>query len=180
MPVLQPVNVSGHNKVHHKPTKERLALSSVFLSLLLAITLIGLGQRGLYDLNRLFNPHYQVCNQARYLLSVGDSCPWEQYAFNTVLLHSYLSLPLFVLFLGLVIWLRKRRLATWQTALYRVSNGVAIFFGVEFILEVIIYLFQYHQVVGWYAALGITAILLIVLVVYIERRNAAKKAAGGH
>ncbi|MFZ5390683.1 MAG: hypothetical protein ACOZAJ_00180 [Patescibacteria group bacterium] len=179
MSPLQPIDQSSHKP--NKPHKEQMALTSVLLSILLAITLIGLGQRGLYDLNRLYNPHYQVCNQAKYLLSVGDSCPWETYAFKTVLLHSYLSLPLFLIFLGLVFYFRKRRLGTWQTALYRVSNGVAIFFGVEFVLEVIIYLFQYHKVAAWYTSLGLAALLLAILVIYIERkRYLNKKAVAGH
>ncbi|MBI5466356.1 MAG: hypothetical protein HY974_03645 [Candidatus Kerfeldbacteria bacterium] len=160
--------------------REHLTTAGVFLSLLLGVTLVGLGQRGLYDLNRLYNPHYQVCNQARYILSGGDSCPVETYAFKTVLLHSYLSLPLFLIFLGLMLYLRTHRLNTWQKAMFRVSNGVAIFFGVEFLLELIIYLFQYHRIVGWYFSLTVTATLLIVLVIYIERRAARKKAASGH
>ncbi|MBU1038624.1 hypothetical protein KKC17_00075 [Patescibacteria group bacterium] len=179
MSPLQPVSGASHKS--NKPRKEQMALSSVFLSVLLAVALIGLGQRGLYDLNRLYNPHYQVCNQANYLLSAGESCLWETYAFKTVLLHSYLSLPLFLIFLGLVFYFRKRRLGTWQTALYRVSNGVAIFFGVEFILEVIVYLFQYHKVAAWYTSLGLAALLLAILVVYIERRRAFNKKTGqGH
>lgn len=179
MTPLQPVShhPSSHQE-HAKPVKERMLPSTVFLALILAFTLIGLGQRGLYDLNRLYNPHYLLCNQASYLLSAGESCPTEQYAFRQVLIHSYLSLPLFVFFLGLVLVLRKHRLNTWQKALWRVSAAVAIYFGVEFLLEVIIYLFQFHYIVGWYVSLTIAAVLLSILVILIEIKKAKK--GGGH
>ena len=177
---LQPISQhTGHGAAKAVP-KERLTTMSVFLSLLLAVTLVGLGQRGLYDLNRVYNPHYQVCNQASYLLTRGDSCPIEKYALQQVVLHSYLSLPLFLVFLGLTLYLRRRRLSTWQKAMFRVTSAVSIFFGVEFLLELIVYLFQYHHITGWYFSLGVAAILLIVLVIYIERRETRKKAAGGH
>ena len=178
---LQPVSAgSNYSSSAHGATKERLTATGVFLSLLLGITLVGLGQRGLYDLNRLYNPHYEACNKASYLLSPGVSCSVETYAFKTVLLHSYLSLPLFLIFLGLMLYLRPHRLNTWQKAMFRVSNGVSIFFGVEFLLELVIYLFQYHRIVGWYFSLTTLAVLLTILVIYIERRSAKKKAAAGH
>ncbi len=176
---LQPVSHHSANHTEHaKQVKERMLPSTVFLALVLAVTLVGLGQRGLYDLNRLYNPHYLVCNQASYLLSAGESCPTEQYAFRQVLLHSYLSFPLFIFFLGLVLILRKHKLNTWQKALWRVSAAVAIYFGVEFLVEVIIYLFQFHRIVGWYVSLTTAAILLSALVVLIEVKKAKK--GGGH
>jgi hypothetical protein len=177
---LQPVTGNSSHSAGHGSAKERLTTAGVFLSLMLGVTLVGLGQRGLYDLNRLYNPHYQICNQARYLLTAGDSCPVESYAFKTVLLHSYLSLPLFLIFLGLMLYLRPHRLNTWQKAMFRVSNGVSIFFGVEFLLELVIYLFQYHRILGWYFSLTTLAVLLTILVIYIERRSARKKAGAGH
>ena len=73
MPVLEPVSsasqASHGNRDHGSSAKERLTGASVFASLLLAGTLIALGERGIYDLNRLFNPHYEVCNQRSFLFS---------------------------------------------------------------------------------------------------------------
>ncbi len=119
---------------------------SVFLSFLLTVTLVALGERGLYDLNRLYNPQYQACNQAQYLLTGGQSCQVESYAFKTLLFHSYVSFPLFVIFLGLMLYLRHHRLTTWQRALFRVSSSVAIIFGVQFLMEVILFLFHFHRI----------------------------------
>lgn len=177
---VRPVSKLSNNSLSAKPVKEHMLPLTVFLSLVLAVTLIGLGQRGLYDLNRLYNPHYKVCNQASYLLTIGESCPTREYAFRQVLLHSYLSLPLFVFFLSLALFLRKRRLNTWQRALWRVSAAVAIYFGVEFALEIIVYLFQFHRIVGWYVSLITTAILLAVLVIFIEIKKAKKNKSAQH
>ena len=179
MTPLQPVSQSGGHSSPSKPTKCQMSPGTVFLSAVLFLTLIGLGQRGLFDLNRLYNPHYRVCNTASYLWSMGDSCPTEQYAFRTVLIHSYLSLPLFVLFLGLSLVLRRRRLNTWQSALWRVSIWVAVFFGIEFLLELFIYLFQFHRVLGWYASLVTASVFLAILVIIIEHNRARKKSGGG-
>lgn len=149
----------------------------VFLSLLLALTLIALGERALYDLNRLYNPHYAECNQTLYLITRGESCPVERHAFQQLLLHSYVSLPLFLIFLGLMLYLRHRRLSTWQRALFRVSSTVAIVFGVQFVLEVAIYLFRFHKNIAWYFIFILSALVLTTLMIYIERKNAKKKAA---
>ena len=171
---------SSSNKAAHGTPKEHLTTSAIFLSLLLTLCLIGLGQRGLYDLNKKYNKHYDICNQVRYITTAGESCPFEQYAFQQVKLHSYLSLPLFIFFLSLVLFLKKRRLTTWQKALFRVSSTVAIFFGLEFLIEATVYLFQYYPTIGWYFCLSIAAILIAILIVYIEKKQAAKKAAGAH
>lgn len=165
---------------HSATPKERLTATSVFLAFLLTLALIGLGQRGLYDLNRYYNENYRVCNTAQYLLSAGESCPVEDYAFKAVLLHSYISFPLFIIFLILVLYLRHRRLTTWQRAMFRVSGVVSVFFGIEFLLETSIYLFQYHTEIGWYFALSVMAILLAILLVILERRQATRKANGAH
>ena len=177
MSPIQTVSFPAHHVPHAKP-KEHLTALRVFLSFLLTLTLVALGERGLYDLNRLFNPLYQVCNQAQYLLSVGQSCQVESYAFKELLLHSYISFPLFVIFLGLMLYLRHHRLSTWQRALFRVSSAVAIIFGVQFLLEVVFFLFRFHQVEAWYFSLGVVAVLLMTLVIYLERRQARKHAAG--
>ena len=177
---LSPVSLSSNGGGHAVVKKERLSTSSIFLSFLLTVVLVGLGQRGLYDLNRIYNPHYQACNQVSYLTTGGSSCAIETYAFKQVLLHSYLSLPLFLVFLGFMLYLRNRRLTTWQRAMYRVSATVSIFFGVEFLIETIIYLFQYHRIFGWYFFLGVSAILLIMLVIIIERRKIKAQLSGSH
>jgi hypothetical protein len=178
MPNLLPVQTGSSSQVAHGPTpKEHMTATGVFLSVLLAFTLIGLGERLLYDLNRLNNPHYRECNPTVIIFSRGSSCAMEQYAFKQVLLHSYVSFPLFVLFLALVLYLRHHRLATWQKALFRASGAVSIFFGVQFLAEMIIYLFRFHRLVGVYVSYGLGAILLATLIVYIERREAKRKAA---
>lgn len=177
-PISTLTNQPHSGQTMHAKPKEHLTAMSVFLSFLLTVTLIGLGQRGIYDLNRLYNPEYQVCNQAEYLLSVGKSCAIEKYAFQTVLFHSYVSFPLFLIFLSLMLYLRHHRLNTWQKAMFRVSSAVAIFFGLEFLIEVTIYLFRFYRIAAWYFFLTILALLLVWLLIYNERRSSKKKAAG--
>ncbi len=165
---------------HLSKPKDHLTPLSVFLALLLAATLIALGERGLYDLNRLYNPQYQSCNQGSLLPTLGgESCAAEHYIFTSLLLHSYVSLPLFVFFLALMLFLRNRRLGTWQRALFRVSNTVAIVFGLQFLFEVTLYLFRFHRITAWYFFLTVLALFLITLVIYLERKQARKKAAAG-
>lgn len=161
----------------HSKVKEHLSSLGVFLSFLLTVTLIAIGQRGIYDLNRLYNPDYLLCNQAQYLLTAGKSCPVEKYAFQTVLFHSYISVPLFVIFLSLMLYLKRHRLNPWQKAMFRVSGAVAIFFGVEFLFEVTIYLFRFYRIAAWYFSLTAVAMLLVWLLIYNERRHAKQKAA---
>ncbi len=179
MPNLPTVQPGGSQPVARSaPPKERLTATGVFLSVLLTLTLIGLGERLLYDLNRLYNPHGRTCsNQVVYIFSRGGECPIEQYAFKLVLLHSYVSFPLFIIFLGLMLYLRHRRLATWQKALFRASAAVSIFFGVQFLAELIIFLFRFHHLVGVYVSYGLGAVMLMTLIIYIERKEAKRKAA---
>ena len=176
MSPLQPIGQNPHQP-RPTPPKEKLTGFSVLLSLLLAITLIILGERGLYDLNRLSNPHYNDCNQAAFLITRGASCPAENFAFQNVLLHSYVSFPLFVVFLILMLYLRHHRLNTWQKALFRVSGVVSIFFGLQFLAEAIIFLLNFHTLVGIYVTLTLGAVMLSTLVIYFERRAAKKRAS---
>lgn len=177
MSPLQQISQNLHQSTHVPPPKEKLTGISILLSLFLAIILIILGERGLYDLNRLFNPHYNDCNQAAFLITRGASCPAENFAFQNVLLHSYVSFPLFVIFLILMLYLRHHRLNTWQRALFRVSGVVSIFFGLQFLAEAITYLLKFHTLVGIYVTLVLVATILIYLVIYLERRASKKRAA---
>lgn len=177
---LAPTSETAHSShTAHTSPKERLTTLSVFLSFFLTLSLIALGQRALYDLNRVYNPNYRVCNQADYVLSVGESCPIEAYAFKTVLLHSYITLPLSLLSLFLMLYLRNRRVNTWKRALYHVTTAVVLMFSIQFLIEVGIYLFSYYPTIGWYYTLGLISLLLIVLVIYLERKAARAKAHGG-
>lgn len=176
MPTLQPVNQNLRSSQRPMPVKERLTGASVLLSFLLTVTLLGLGERGLYDLNRMYNPHYYTCNQAAFLITVGESCPAEEFAFQNVLLHSYVSFPLFVIFLVLMLYLRHHRLNTWQKALFRVSGIVSIFFGLQFLAEAVIFLLKFHYLIGIYVTLVLGAIVLATLVIYLERRAAKKRS----
>lgn len=177
MSPIQSMMQSSQQTNRPTPPKDKLTGTSVLLSLILTIILIGLGQRGLYDLNRIYNPHYNSCNQAAFLITRGDSCPAEEFAFQNVLLHSYVSFPLFVIFLILMLYLRHHRLNTWQRALFRVSGVVSIFFGLQFLAESIIYLLKFHYLVGVYVTLVLGAVIASVLVIYLERRAAKKRAA---
>ena len=177
MTPLQPVSQGQHQVAHSAPPKERLTNASVLLSLFLAIILIVLGERGLYDLNRLYNPHYYDCNQADFLITRGASCPAENFAFQNVLLHSYVSFPLFVVFLVLMLYLRHHRLNTWQKALFRVSGVVSVFFGLQFMAEAITFLLKFRPLAGIYVALTLGAVIFATLVIYFERRAAKKRAA---
>lgn len=170
---------SSHGSTSHTASKtEKLTFFGLLLACFLTVTLMGLGQRGLYDVNRVFNPHYAVCNQkAVFTYENVLTCPTESYALKTVLLHSYVTFPLFAVFLIVALVLRQRKLNSWQRALFRVSGVTSIFFGLEFLLEVVIYLFKYHKTIGWYFTLGVVALLIIILLVYIEHKQNLKKAA---
>lgn len=174
---LTPVNANQQTSTRLVSTKERLTVTSILLSFLLSVILISLGERALYDLNRLYNPHYNACNQAAFLITAGESCPAEQFAFQNVLLHSYVSLPLFVIFFVLMLYLRHHRLNTWQKALFRVSGVVSIFFGLQFLAEAIIYLLRFHYLMGIYVTLVLSAVFLAGMVIYLERRAAKKRVA---
>ncbi len=175
MPTLQPVNQDTRSTSRPAHSKEHLTGGSVLLSFLLTVILLSLGERGLYDLNRIYNPHYNNCNQAAFLITVGESCPAEEFAFQNVLLHSYVSFPLFVVFLILMLYLRHHRLNTWQKALFRVSGLVSIFFGLQFLVEAVIFLLKFHYIMGIYVTLILGAIVLATLVIYLERRAVRKR-----
>ena len=177
MSPIQAMSQNNQQTSRPQTPKERLTGTSVLLSFFLTIILIILGERGLYDLNRLYNPHYASCNQADFLITRGSSCPAEQFAFQNVLLHSYVSFPLFVIFLILMLYLRHHRLNTWQKALFHVSGVVSIFFGLQFLAEAIIFLIKFHYLVGIYVTLVLGAIIVATLVIYSERRATKKRAS---
>ncbi|GEM_PF-1534776 len=179
MSPLQPVS-SDPSSYHHSPApkrREKLTAASVFLSLLLAVFLVGLGERGIYDLNRLLNPLYSQCQPSKYLIITDRACQVEMFALKTVLFHSYVSVPLFLLFLFITIFLRRRRRQTWQEAIFRVTGVVVFVFGLQLLLEVTFYLFQYHRLIAWYFSFGAGIISAIWLVIHLERRQEAKRLA---
>ncbi|MFA4936735.1 MAG: hypothetical protein WC575_00360 [Patescibacteria group bacterium] len=166
---------------HHKPAKppisERLTVTAITLSIILVLALVVLQIKALYDVNRYFNPHYQVCTQQLTEPGYGD-CSGEAYAWERILLWSYLSGGLFLIYLILALVFRKRKNYTWQMALFRVFTVLTFFATVVMIAYLNQYLFEYHQDIAWYVALGLVVILSIALVIYIERRRLQKKLAG--
>ncbi|MFH1111759.1 MAG: hypothetical protein V1712_01675 [Patescibacteria group bacterium] len=171
------------NQHHHKPVKpvipEKLTITAIFLSVILVLTLMVLQIKGLYDINRYFNPHYQVCTQVlsdpEYSAPEYSECNVESYAWQRILLWSYLSGALFLIYLILTLIFRKRQRYTWQRALFYVFTVLTYFAAVVILIYLNYYLFQFYKDIAWYFSLGIIVILSIILVIYIERRRAQKK-----
>lgn len=177
---LQPVQHQAHHQPAHAPRKDKLTAASVFLSLLLAIFLIALAERAVYDVNRIFNPLYGQCNPSRYLIISDSVCQVEKFAMQTVLFHSYVTFPVFLLFLVLALIFKRNHKQTWQSALYRVSAVVALVFGLQLLLECTFYLFHYHRLIAWYFVFGMGVITTIWLVVYLERQQEKKRQLKRH
>lgn len=177
MPLLPPPSGQHHGGHHQEQKKEKLAPLSVFLSLILMMFFIALGERATYDVNRLFNPTYNNCNPSRYLIISDRACQVEYSGLNTLLFHSYVTLPIFLLFLIVMLVFRKRRLPTWHEALYRVAGMMALVFGLQFLLEITFYLFQYYPLAAWYFAFTAGIIAVVSLVVHLERKRTQKRLA---
>ncbi len=173
--------VDNYQLQRSKPPKstipEKLTVTAITLSVILVLALMMLQIKGLYDINRYFNPYYQVCTQPLTEPGYGE-CSGEAYALQRILLWSYLSGALFIIYLVLALVFRKRRNYTWQVVLFRVFTVLTFFAAAVIILYLNHYFFEYHQDIAWYVALGLIVILSVMLVIYLERRRAQKKLAG--
>lgn len=176
-PLLPAATGAPHHGTPHPEHKDKLMATSVFLSLLLTIFVIALGERAAYDVNRLFNPSYGSCNPPRYLVISDRVCQVLDNGLQNLLFHSYVTVPIFLIALGLMVYFKHRRAGVlWHEALYRVAGMVMLVFGLQILLEVTFYLFQYHPLVAWYFTFIAGITVASALVVYIERRQAEKRA----
>lgn len=168
---------SAHHEIPHQEHKDKLNPASVFLSLVLALFIIALGERATFDVNRLFNPTYKDCTPPQYLIISDRVCQAENNGLQNLLFHSYVTVPLFLLALGLMFYFKHRRNGRlWYEALYRVAGMAMFVFGLQILLEITFYLFQYHPLVAWYFIFIAGSTVIVTLVVYIERRQALKRA----
>ncbi len=175
--------INNYNQPHYhqskvvakSPAKIKVSPSTIFFAVIFTLSMMILQVRGLYDINRFFNPHYQICQEAAYRTEV--ICPDADYALQRVLWWSYFNVPLFILFIILALVLRKNFTHGWQRALFIVFTMMSYFLGVEILIYFTIYLFQYHKDIAWYFTLGTLALLSVILVIWIERKQATKRLA---
>ncbi len=171
------VNYHQPKTAANPPVKPKVSAGAIFFSVIFTLTMMILQVRGLYDINRFFNPHYQVCLEAGYSTEV--TCPDADYALQQVLWWSYLSVPLFIIFFILALVLRKKFTHGWQRAFFITFIILSYFLGIEILIYLTVYLFQYHKDIAWYSTLGTLALLSVVLIIWLERRQAVKRLTKG-
>ncbi len=151
-----------------KKTSAHLEPVAVFLVILFTILVLALIGRGMYDVDRLFNPNYSTCTSEG--LS-GASCNSYYYYWNRDLHWSYITVPLGVFFLILAINVRKRKHLLWHKAFF--SSFVVLtstMAGVTF-YYVAHFLFTFQRMIAWYFLFGAGVILILSLILYIDRKN---------
>lgn len=152
----------------HKDKKKSLPAAAAWLVILLVATLLFLQGRGMYDVNRLFNPNYLTC-----ISDVGSvgGCDQYYYHWHRVIAWSYVSLPLFLIYLVLSLLLRKKHNATWQRAFFGAFVFLTLAVAAIIFAYITNFLFQFHRMLSWYVLFGVAAALLVALLIYIDKKN---------
>jgi len=151
--------------------KEKLSSWSIFFSILLMAVFIIIGERVFRDLNHYFNPLYNSCQELKDVtLQPVNECDIMRYEFNRLFLHADFVVPLLIL--GFIIYLLSRRkiLKSYLRVLILSYYIFIAWISIHFIAEGEYFLMKHYKVIGIYAILFTLAILLVILIIYIQRK----------
>jgi len=162
--------IPEQNFPHNSGEKIMLAPLVAFLVILFVLTLLVLQARGMYDVNRLYNPNYASCvNQLESL-----DCNNYYFFWNRALNWSYVAVPLFAIYLALALTLRKKKHIMWQKGFFRALVFLTFLNATLIAVYISHFLFTFHRMLAWYVLFGAAAALILALVIYLDRRNRKK------
>lgn len=153
------------------PKKEKLSAWSIFFSILLIAVFVIIGELAFRDLNRYFNPLYDSCKELKEVtFQVVNECDAMRYELNRLFLHADFVVPLLIL--GFIIYLltRRKNLKSYLRVLKFSYYVFIAWISVHLIAEGEYFLMKHYKTIGIYAVLFTLAILLIVLIIYIQRK----------
>ncbi len=174
-----------------KTKKHRISFVAVVLGIMLAIVLIILGERALFDLNRSFNPLAVTEDERQELrrtdlsalnqLSTDESAvtsqrvyygraQTNQYKLNRMLVHSAFVIPVFLLMFVIYfyIWYKKE-----DSPLKVVVVGYLVFafwMMLHLLSEVGVFVLEEYKNIGVYLVLLFLAAIFTMLMVVLQHR----------
>lgn len=177
-----------------EPTKKKtkIAALGVILAIILAIVLILLGERIIFDLNRVANPvieKTQVSTSRVYPRASGftyersalsktqiayPAVKREQYVIYKIIIHATFIIPIFLLtFLLYYHFNIKRKDSHWRVVMW-----AYVFFAIWMILhllgETAQFVIEKYENAAIYIILGVFAIVFTLLAVFIQKKVAEK------
>ena len=171
-------------------TKHRISILGVILTIILAIVIILLGERIMFDLNRTVNPIIQstinegqakgdyyrsaLVSEKSNLSSVRIYYAREKtadYRLYKVLIHAAFVLPVFLLMFLLYYWVNlKRRNGNWRVVMWAYMVG-AIWILLHLIGETGRYVIDAYKNAAIYIILVFLAIILTSLAVFMQKKK---------
>jgi hypothetical protein len=171
----------------------KISVMAAILTLLLAIVLIILGERAIFDLNRSFNPHvidsptvspysygggYEVESSALSTADVyyahGERSDYKLYR---MLIHAAFVIPAFLLVFVLYFWIWHRKT---DNPFKVVVFGYLVFgfwMMLHLLFEIAGFVLEEYQNIGIYLVLVFLAALFTWLMVVLQHRINRRKAA---
>ncbi|PIR05575.1 hypothetical protein COV56_02185 [Candidatus Kuenenbacteria bacterium CG11_big_fil_rev_8_21_14_0_20_37_9] len=190
MPNILPTETSV-SKLEFK-TKRRVSFLGVLLTVILAVVIIILGERIMFDLNRAANPMIESTisrgMSADYYMRSTDDLIIEksnlsgtniyyprkqssEYKMYKLLIHSAFVLPIFLLMFLLYYWLNlKKRNENWFVVVWGYM-AASIWFLLHLIGEVGKYVVNQYKNAAIYIILVFLALILTTLAVFIQKKK---------
>ncbi len=133
-------------------TKYKMSGVSGFVMVLLVLVLIGLGERVLYDISRLF-----VGNDFSYINDL-----------STLLVHALFVMILIVVAVGINMWVADRKA---KYALVLIPYFVmALVLTLQVALEAAVYFYYHHTTFQFYLVMASLIIVTTMLIYLIQKR----------
>jgi hypothetical protein len=177
--------------VSTSPARHKISALGVFLTIILAVILVVLGERVIFDLNKSFNPYVEKVNSgmgssgynsASYgpLLSENNalsrdivyykSSQSDQYFASKVLIQSSFIIPIFILFFLLYYFVNIKN----KESNLRVVSYAYLVFAIWMIIHLVINLIRlaYRQFpqAALYIVLLLLAVVFTSLAVFIQKK----------
>lgn len=177
----QPVITEKHDE---RPTSEIKKFSgwTIFFSILLIIVFVIIVERAFKDVNKLYNPLYQSCQEVKqntfFTLKITEAekeCQISQYEFTRLILHLDIVGPLAII--GIVLYFfarRSKRIASYLKIIIYSYSMFVLWILLRIISETEYFLLKHYRMIGIYIVLLTIAIIFISLIIVIQRKFSHK------
>jgi hypothetical protein len=166
--------------------KEKISPWSIFFSILLTAVLITIGEFGLRDSNRVFNPYYETCyvkisfSSINLFQRVGapqTSCDLKAYEGTSLLLHADIVAPLLLIGLAIIFIIRKKKLASYIRVIFLTCAIFVVWMSIRIIYETESFLVKHYPLAGKYVVFLTIAAVCALLIITIQNKIRQKPAA---
>jgi len=175
--IPNPEKTAELNQGKKEENKSKISGLAIFLSIIFAALMIMTVELAMRDINSKLNPQYQKClskkSGAVLFLApkkVPAGCDLRQLESLRLIFHADVIIPIIILSFLIYLFIRRRGRQGYFRILFIAYSVFLLWLLLRIIAESEYFLLKYHPLLGKYVMLLSIMVMLVILVVFVQKK----------